>query len=113
MVNALIRQAFAGTPGGRDFEILRMVRLLIGHLLIGRLVVGGRRRPSCQLQLAVMARTVSRWLTQFTMCTVECLHRLNAAVITHVMTPTLTLCLTNSAPHADRESVGRSSLRFS
>lgn len=91
--NALIRQAFGGTRGGCDFGVVPMVRLLIGLL-----VVGGRRlrhvayvqddpvfQRFCQLQVVPTARTVSRWLTAFTMKTVERLQRLNAAVIAHVV----------------------------
>ena len=91
--NALVRQAFAGTGVGRDFGVVPMVRLLIGLL-----VVGGRRlrhvayvqddpvfQRFCHLHVVPTARTVSRWLTSFTMRTVECLQRLNAAVIAHVV----------------------------
>jgi hypothetical protein len=39
----------------------------------------------CRLQVLPTARTVSRWLTRFTMKTVERLQALNAAVIEHVM----------------------------
>jgi hypothetical protein len=91
--NALIRHAFAGTRVGCDFGVVPLVRLLIGLL-----VVGGRRlrhvayvqddpvfQRFCQLQVVPTARTVSRWLTQFTMRTVECLQQLNAAVIAHVI----------------------------
>jgi hypothetical protein len=39
----------------------------------------------CQLQVLPTARTVSRWLKQFTMKTVERLQRLNAAVIAYVI----------------------------
>lgn len=89
--NALIRRAFRGASLGGDFGA--MVRLLIGLL-----VVGGRRldhvayvaddplvRRFCRLQVLPTARTVSRWLTQFTMRTVERLQALNAAVIAHVI----------------------------
>ena len=91
--NALARAAFAGTPGWGDFGLVAMVRLVIGLL-----VVGGRRldhvayvqddpvfQRFCQLQIVPTARTVSRWLTQFTMKTVAHLQALNAAVIAHVV----------------------------
>ncbi len=73
--NALIRRAFSGTAGWGDFGVVAMVRLLIGLL-----VVGGRRldhvayvaadrlfQRFCRLQVVPMARTVSRWLAQFTL----------------------------------------------
>jgi len=91
--NALVRTAFAGAPVGGDFGVVAMVRLLIGLL-----VVGGRRlehvgyvqddplvQRFCHLQVLPTARTVGRWLTQFTMRAVERLQRLNAAVIAHVI----------------------------
>lgn len=91
--NAMIRSAFAGAPIGGDFGVVAMVRLLVGLL-----VVGGRRLEHvgyleadplllrfCQLQVIPTARTVGRWLTQFTMRTVERLQALNAAVIAHVI----------------------------
>jgi Transposase DDE domain group 1 len=91
--NNRIRLAFRGTHLGGDFGIVAMVRLLIGLLL-----VGGRRLDHvgyvaddpvflrfCRLQVLPTARTVSRWLTRFTMKTVERLQALNAAVIEHVI----------------------------
>jgi len=91
--NNRIRLAFRGTQLGGDFGIVAMVRLLIGLLL-----VGGRRLDHvsyvaddpvflrfCRLQVLPTARTVSRWLTGFTMKTVERLQALNAAVIEHVI----------------------------
>jgi hypothetical protein len=87
--NAMIRTAFRGARLGGDFGVAAMVRLLIGLL-----VVGGRRldhvgyvaddplvRRFCRLRVLPTARTVSRWLTQFTMKTVERLQALNAAVV--------------------------------
>ena len=84
---------FRGARLSGDFGVVAMVRLLIGLL-----VVGGRRldhvgyvaddpvfRRFCRLQVLPTARTVSRWLTQFTMKTVERLQALNAAVIAHVI----------------------------
>jgi hypothetical protein len=89
----MIRTAFGGAGVVGDFGVVAMVRLLVGLLL-----VGGRRldhvayvtddplfRRFCQLQVLPTARTVSRWLTQFTMATVERLQVLNAAVIAHVV----------------------------
>jgi hypothetical protein len=91
--NALIRTAFADAPIGGDYSAVAMVRLLVALL-----VVGGRRlehvkylqhdpllRRFCQLRVVPTARTVSRWLMQFTMATVERVQALNAAVIAHVI----------------------------
>lgn len=91
--NDLIRTAFRGARLGGDFGVVAMVRLLVGLL-----VVGGRRLDHvayvaddplflrfCRLRVLPTARTVSRWLTQFTMKTVERLQALNAAVIAHVI----------------------------
>ena len=91
--NDLIRTTFRGAHLGGDFGVVAMVRLLIGLL-----VVGGRRLDHvayvaddpvflrfCRLRIFPTARTVSRWLTQFTMKTVERLQALNAAVIAHVI----------------------------
>src|SRR3989337_3496456 len=91
--NDRIRSAFLGARLSGDFGVVAMVRLLVGLL-----VVGGRRLDDvgyvaddpvflrfCQLQILPTARTVSRWLTQFTMKTVERLQALNAAVIAHVI----------------------------
>jgi Transposase DDE domain group 1 len=68
------------------------------RVLIGLLVVGGRRldhvgyvaddplvRRFCRVHVLPTGRTVSRWLTQFTMTTVERLQALNAAVIAHIV----------------------------
>lgn len=91
--NDLIRTAFRGARLGGDFGVVAMVRLLVGLL-----VVGGRRLDHvayvaddplflrfCRLRVLPTARTVSRWLTQFTMKTVERLQALNAAVIAPVI----------------------------
>ena len=91
--NALIRAAFRGARLRGDFGVVAMVRLLIALLL-----AGGRRldhvayvaddplvRRFCRLQLLPTARTISRWLTQFTMKAVERLQALNAAVIASVV----------------------------
>ena len=91
--NDRIRSAFRGARLSGDFGVVAMVRLLVGLL-----VVGGRRLDHvgyvaddpvflrfCRLQVLPTARTVSRWLTQFTMKTVERLQALNAAVIEHVI----------------------------
>jgi Transposase DDE domain group 1 len=91
--NALIRHAFSGSAVWGDFGVVAMVRLLIGLL-----VVGGRRldhvayvaddplvQRFCRLQVVPTARTVGRWLAQFTMTTVERLQVVNAAVIAHVI----------------------------
>jgi len=68
------------------------------RLLVGLLVIGGRRlrhlafaaddpvfRRFCQMRVIPTARTVSRWLTAFTVTTVERLQRVNAAVIAQVV----------------------------
>jgi hypothetical protein len=91
--NDLVRTAFRGGRLRGDFGVVAMVRLVIGLL-----VVGGRRldhvayladdpvvRRFCRLQVVPTARTVSRWLTRFTMTTVERLQALNAAVIAYVI----------------------------
>ena len=91
--NATVRAACAGTPGWGDFGVVAMVRLLIGLL-----VVGGRRlrhlaylqddplfQRFCEVQVVPTARTVSRWLQGFTMRTVACLQAINTAVIARVL----------------------------
>ncbi len=91
--NRVVREAFAGAPLGGDFGAVAMVRLLVGLL-----VIGGRRlrhlafaaddpvfRRFCQMRVIPTARTVSRWLTAFTVTTVERLQRVNAAVIAQVV----------------------------
>lgn len=91
--NKLVREAFSGSGAWTDFGAVAMIRLLVAML-----VVGGRRlrhlayvqndplfQRFCGLQQLPTARTVSRWLTQFTMKTVQCLQALNAAVIAHVL----------------------------
>ena len=91
--NATVRAACAGTPGWGDFGVVAMVRLLIGLL-----VVGGRRlchlaylqddplfQRFCEVQVVPTARTVSRWLQAFTMTTVACLQAINTAVIARVL----------------------------
>ena len=91
--NATVRAACAGTPGWGDFGAVAMVRLLIGLL-----VVGGRRlrplafveddplfRRFCEVQVVPPARTVSRWRQGFTMTTVADLHAINTAVIARVL----------------------------
>ena len=92
-LSGMIRRSFQGTHLGGDYGVVAMVRLLIGLL-----VVGGRRLDHvsyiasdplmgrfCRLQVLPTARTVSRWLKQFTMKRVERLQELNAAVIAHLM----------------------------
>jgi Transposase DDE domain group 1 len=91
--NALIRSAFRGARLRGDFGVVAMVRLLVALL-----VVGGRRLDHvryvvddpvvgrlCRLRSLPTPRTISRWLTQFTMKTVERLQALNAAVVAHVI----------------------------
>jgi len=92
-LDGMIRQSFQGSRLGGDFGVRAMIRLLVGLL-----VIGGRRlehvsyvandplmRRFCQLQVLPTARTVSRWLKQFTMRTVERLAALNTAVIAHLL----------------------------
>lgn len=91
--NDRIRTAFRGAFLSGDFGVVAMVRLLIGLL-----VVGGRRLDHvgyvaddpvflrfCRLKVLPTARSVSRWLRQFTMKTVERLQALNATVIEQVI----------------------------
>lgn len=91
--NTLVREAFAGTATWGDYGVVAMVRLLIGLL-----IVGGRRLrhlgyvhddPLFQrfagVRVVPTARTVSRWLKQFTMVTVGRLQDLNAGVVAHVL----------------------------
>jgi hypothetical protein len=91
--NATVRAACAGTAGWGDFGAVAMVRLLIGLL-----VVGGRRlrhlafvqddplfHRFCEVQVVPTARTVSRWLQGFTMTTVAALQAINTAVIARVL----------------------------
>jgi hypothetical protein len=91
--NALVRDVFRGTPTWGDYGVVAMVRLLIGLL-----IVGGRRlrhvayvaddplfRRFTGLRRLPTARTVSRWLKQFTMTTVERLQDLNAGVVARLV----------------------------
>lgn len=91
--NRVVRNAFARTPGWGDFGAVAMVRLLIGLL-----VVGGRRlrhlafvqddplfKRFCMVQIVPTARSVSRWLQGFTMTTVGCLQQINTTVIARVL----------------------------
>lgn len=91
--NALVRDVFRGTTPWGDYGLVAMVRLLLGLL-----VVGGRRlrhvgyvaddplfRRFTGLRRVPTARTVSRWLKQFTMTTVGRLQDLNAGVVARVV----------------------------
>ena len=91
--NALAREAFRGTATRGDYGLVAMVRLLVGLL-----VVGGRRlrhvayvaddplfRRFTGLRRMPTARTVSRWLKYFTMTTVGRLQDLNAGVVARVL----------------------------
>ncbi|MGH9347009.1 MAG: IS1380 family transposase [Vicinamibacterales bacterium] len=91
--NALVREIFRGTATGGDYGVVAMVRLLIGLL-----IVGGRRlrhvayvaddplfRRFTGLRRLPTARTVSRWLKQFTMTTVGRLQDLNAGVVARLV----------------------------
>jgi Transposase DDE domain group 1 len=91
--NAMVREVFRGTPTWGDYGGVAMVRLLIGLL-----IVGGRRlrhvayvaddplfRRFTGLRGLPTARTVSRWLKQFTMMTVGRLQDLNAGVVARVV----------------------------
>ena len=91
--NALVRDAWAGTPSWGDFGAVAMVRLVIGLV-----VVGGRRlrhvafvqddplfRRFCEVQVMPTARTLSRWLQGFTMTTVARLQAINTAVVARVL----------------------------
>ena len=87
--NRLVREAFADMPRGGDFGVVAMVRVLVGLV-----IVGGRRLrhvayvaddPIFQrfggVRVVPTARTLSRWLTCFTMTTVRRLQALNAVVV--------------------------------
>jgi hypothetical protein len=91
--NALVREIFRGTAMWGDYGVVAMIRLLLGLL-----VVGGRRlrhvayladdplfRRFTGLRRLPTARTISRWLKQFTMATVGRLQDLNAGVIARVL----------------------------
>jgi len=96
--NPMVREAFAGTTRWGDYGVVAMVRLLVGLLIIG-----GRRvrhlayvqddplfRRFAGVHRVPTARTVSRWLKQFTMTTVDRLQLLNAGIVARVL-PRLTL----------------------
>ena len=87
--NQQVRSTFADLPRWGDFGVVAMVRVLVGLL-----VVGGRRLrhvayvaddPVFQrfggVRVVPTARTLSRWLTRFTMPTVRRLQALNATVV--------------------------------
>jgi len=91
--NALVREVFRGTTTWSDYGLVAMVRLLLGLL-----VVGGRRlrhvayvaddplfRRFTGLRHLPTARTVSRWLKAFTLTTVGRLQDLNAGVVARVV----------------------------
>ncbi len=91
--NGMVRDSFRGTTLGGDYGVVAMVRLLLGLL-----VVGGRRlrhiayladdplvRRFTALRRLPTARTVSRWLKSFTMTTVDRLQDLNAGVVARVL----------------------------
>jgi hypothetical protein len=91
--NGMVRDSFRGTTLGGDYGVVAMVRLLLGLL-----VVGGRRlrhiayladdplvRRFSALRRLPTARTVSRWLKSFTMTTVDRLQDLNAGVVARVL----------------------------
>ena len=91
--NALVRDMFRGTGRWGDYGVVAMVRLLVGLL-----VVGGRRlrhvayvtddplfRRFTGLRCVPTARTLSRWLKQFTVTTVGRLQDLNAGVVARVL----------------------------
>jgi hypothetical protein len=97
--NRVVRDACAGTAAWSDFGAVAMMRLLIGLL-----VVGGRRlrhlvfvqddplfKRFCEVQVVPTARSVSRWLQGFTMTTVACLQQINTTVIARVLA-TLGVC---------------------
>src|SRR5260370_36528118 len=96
--NTMVREAFAGSTRWGDYGVVAMVRLLVGLLIIG-----GRRvrhlayvqddplfRRFAGVHRVPTARTVSRWLKQFTMTTVDRLQLLNADIVARVL-PRLTL----------------------
>jgi hypothetical protein len=91
--NAVVRDAFAGAPSWGDFGAVAMVRLMVGML-----VVGGRRlrhlaylqddplfRRFCHVRVVPTARTVSRWLSAFTLTTLTRLQTINTVAIARVL----------------------------
>ena len=91
--NRQVRHAFAGMPRWSDFGVVAMVRLMVGLL-----IVGGRRlrhlayvaddpvfRRFGGVRAVPTARTMSRWLTHFTMRNISRLQNLNAAVVGHLL----------------------------
>ncbi len=91
--NRQVRDAFAGMPRWGDFGVVAMVRLVVGLV-----IVGGRRLrhlahvaddPVFQrfggVCVVPTARTMSRWLTHFTMRSVSRLQDLNATVVSHLL----------------------------
>jgi hypothetical protein len=91
--NGMVRTAFGKARFGGDFGVIAVVRVLIGLL-----VVGGRRLEHlkylatdpllhrfARVQAWPTSRTASRWLKRFTMKTVEHLMALNAAVIAQML----------------------------
>jgi hypothetical protein len=92
-LNDLIRRHFAGTVLGGDYGTVAMIRIMLGLL-----IVGGRRirhldfvrgdvlfeRFAGLIRLPSL-RTLSRWLTQFTMQSVQRLQALNAEIVARVI----------------------------
>ena len=91
--NAFVRDVFRGSARWGDYGVVAMVRVLVGLL-----VVGGRRvrhvayvaddplfRRFTGLRCLPTARTISRWLKQFTTATVGRLQDLNAGVVARVL----------------------------
>jgi hypothetical protein len=92
-LNDLIRRHFAGTVLGGDYGTVAMIRIVLGLL-----IVGGRRirhldfvrgdvlfgRFAGLIRLPSL-RTLSRWLTQFTMRSVQRLQALNAEIVARII----------------------------
>jgi hypothetical protein len=92
-LNDLIRRHFAGTVFGGDYGTVAMIRIVLGLL-----IVGGRRirhldfvrgdvlfERFAGLMRLPSLRTLSRWLTQFTMQSVQRLQALNAEIVARVI----------------------------
>jgi hypothetical protein len=92
-LNHLIRRHFTGTALGGDYGTVAMIRVVLGLL-----IVGGRRirhldfvrgdvvfERFAGLERLPSLRTLSRWLTRFTMLSVQRLQALNAEIVARVI----------------------------
>jgi hypothetical protein len=114
-LNDLIRSHFAGTVLGGDYGTVAMIRIVLGLL-----IVGGRRirhldfvrgdvlfERFAGLTRLPSLRTLSRWLTQFTMPSVQRLQALNAEIVARAIRPqplrTLTVDVDGSVVSAGQQ----------